>query len=198
MKILLASQSPSRKKLLKQAGIPFQTFIPAVKERDFLKVSKLPPQEICLSLARLKAEKAKAHYPERVIIACDQLAFFKGKHFGKAHSKKKAIENLMTLQGQTHELIHGLYMSYKERTFTHVCINKMSVRPLTPEQIQHYVLKDLPLKSAGSYLVDGLGLGLFEKIETMDFSSIIGLPVTVVMNQLIQWGFSWMKEEKEV
>ena len=194
MEILLASGSLSRKTLLKQAGIPYETFTPSVEESTFLKQTKLPAEKICLTLARMKCEKAKKHYPQKVIIACDQLVFLKGESFGKAHTEQKAIENLMKLQGQTHELIHGLYMSYREQIFSHVCINKMSMRPLTLNQIQHYVLKDRPLKSAGSYLIDGLGLGLFEKIDTTDFSSIIGLPVTVVMNQLIRWGFSWLKE----
>lgn len=191
MEVLLASQSPSRKKLLNQAGIPHKTFSPSIEEEEFLKQTKLPPQEICLNLARKKGEKAKKHHPDRVIIACDQLVFLKDEAFGKAHTEKKAMENLMKLQGQTHELMHGLYMSYKKQSFSHVSINKMTMRPLSFKQIQYYVLQDQPLKSAGSYLVDRLGLGLFEKIETPDFSSIIGLPVTVVLNQLICWGFAW-------
>ena len=191
MKVLLASQSPSRKKLLNQAGIPHKTFSPFIEEEGFLKQTKLPPKEICLNLARKKGEKAKKCHPDMVVIACDQLAFLKGEAFGKAHTKEKAMANLMKLQGQTHELIHGLYMSYREQSFSLASINKMTMRALSQKQIQHYVLKDQPLKSAGSYLVDSLGLGLFEKIETPDFSSIIGLPVTVVVNQLIRWGFIW-------
>ena len=194
MEILLASGSPSRKKLLKQAGIPYETFTPSVEETTFLKQTKLPQEQICLTLAQMKAEKAKKHYPQKVIIACDQLTFLKGEAFGKAHTEQKAIENLMKLQGQTHELVHGLYMIYQEKTFSHISINKMSMRPLTLKQIERYVLKDRPLKSAGSYLIDGLGLGLFETIKTKDFSSIIGLPVTVVVNQLIRWGFCWLEE----
>ena len=194
MEVLLASQSLSRKKLLKQAGISHKTFAPLIKEAAFLKQTTLPPKEICLNLARMKGEKAERYFPDKAIIACDQLAFLKKKHFGKAHTKKKAIENLMKLQGQTHELIHGLYMSYGKETFSHVCISKMTMRPLNLSQIQNYVLKDQPLKSAGSYLIDGLGLGLFEKIETKDFSAIIGLPVTVVVNQLIVWGYPWLKK----
>lgn len=196
MEILLASESPSRKKLLTQAGIPHRVFVPSVEESVFLEETKLPTQEICLSLAQMKAQKAAKGCPrDTVIIACDQLAFLKGEFFGKAHTQKKAIENLKKLQGQTHELIHGLYMIFGKDNFSYVSINKMSMRPLTQEQIRDYVIRENPLKSAGSYLVDGLGIGLFEKIESPDFFSIMGLPLTVVISQLIRWGFSWPTEK---
>lgn len=192
MEIILASQSPSRRKLLIQAGIPHKVFVPSVEEECFLKETKLSPKKICLALAKMKVQKAKKKYSgEKVIIACDQLAFLKKKAFGKAYTQKKAIENLTKLQGQTHELIHGLCMSFGKETFSHVSTNKMYMRHLTTKQITAYVKKENPLKSAGSYLVDGIGIGLFEKIESSDFFSIMGLPLTVVINQLVHWGFSW-------
>lgn len=197
MEIILASQSPSRKKLLTRAGIPHRVFIPSLEEECFLKETKLPSQEICLNLAKMKAQKAaKECSHDTIVIACDQLAFLKGEPFGKAHTKEKAVENLTKLQGQTHKLIHGLYMNFGEKAFSHISINKMSMRPLTQEQIKKYVSLEKPLKSAGSYLVEGVGIGLFEKIESSDFFSIMGLPLTVVISQLIHWGFSWPKEKE--
>ena len=192
MRILLASRSAGRRKLLLQAGVPYETFAPDIAEDAFLKKTKLPPQEICLTLARMKAEKARKTVKpggDVVIIACDQLAFLKEKPFGKARTKAKAVQALQELQGKTHLLIHGLYMSFGEKTFSHVSVNKMSMRPLSTRQIENYVQKDLPLQSAGSYLVESAGIQLFEKIEAADFYSIIGLPLTVVFNQLISWGF---------
>ena len=175
-----------------QAGVPHETFAPDIAEDAFLKKTKLPPREICLTLARMKAEKArKTVKPESdvVVIACDQLAFLKEKAFGKAQTKFKAVQALKELQGKTHLLIHGLYMSFGEKTFSHVSVNKMSMRPLSARQIEDYAERDRPLQSAGSYLVESAGIKLFEKIEAEDFYSIIGLPLTVVFNQLISWGF---------
>ena len=192
MKVLLASSSPSRRQLLKQAGVAHDTFDPNIPEADFLKTTQLAPKDICLELARQKGEKGEKHSPESAVIACDQLAFLNGSVFAKAHTTEKAIEHLSRLQGQRHELIHGLYMSFRGQILCQAFINKMSMRPLSQNQIKHYVLKDKPLKSAGSYLVDSLGLGLFQKIESEDFSSIIGLPVTAVLNQLIKWGFRFL------
>lgn len=192
MRVLLASSSPSRSLLLKQVRIEHNVFAPQLPEEDFLKNTQLAPKDICLELARQKGEKGEQHSPESAVIACDQLVFLKGKVFPKAHTKEKAIEHLNQLQGQRHELIHGLYMSFHGQKFSQAFVNTMSMRPLSQNQITNYVLKDKPLKSAGSYLVDSLGLGLFEKIESPDFSSIIGLPVTVVLNQLIKWGFRFL------
>lgn len=194
MRILLASGSPSRRKLLLQAGLPHETFTPDIAEDAFLKQTRLPPRDICLTLARMKAEKAKTSAKNAggaVLIACDQLAFLKNKPFGKARTKARAVQNLTELQGKTHQLIHGLYMSFRDKSFSHVSVNKMSMRPLSRRQIEDYTERDRPLFSAGSYLAESAGIGLFEKIETEDFYSIIGLPLTTIFNQLILWGFKW-------
>ena len=191
MKILLASQSLSRKKLLSQAGLQFEIFAPCLDEEAFLQKSRLSPKKICLALARLKGEKAQSRYPNHAVIAADQLAFLGRSAFGKARTEKKAINTLSALQGKTHHLIHGLYMRKGKEVFSHATVNKMTMRPLSRSQIENYVQKDRPLKSAGAYLLERAGIGLFENIKTDDFSSIIGLPLTVVLTRLIQWGLKW-------
>ena len=194
MKIVLASQSPGRKFLLKQTGLPFEIVAPAIDEEACFKESKSPPESICLYIAQKKAEKVFAEKPEVVIIAADQMALFEGKFYGKAHSAEKAIQTLSLFQGKTHQLINGLYMKYGNKSFSHTTINKMSLRPLSLNQIKTYVKRDQPLHSAGCYYIDQTGYSLFEKIESEDFSSIIGLPLMAVMNQLIKWGCPYLQE----
>lgn len=194
MKVVLASQSPGRKLLLKRTEIPFEVFVPAINEEACFKEIKNPTESICLHIAQKKAEKAFAERSEAVIIASDQMAFFKGRFYGKALNTEKAIQTLSLFQGKTHKLINGLYMKYKDKTFSHITVNKMSLRPLTLDQIKSYVRKDQPLHSAGCYYIDQTGLSLFEKIESEDFSSIIGLPLMTVVNQLIKWGCPYLQK----
>ena len=194
MKIVLASQSPGRKLLLKQTGLPFEIMVPAIDEEACFKEIKNPTESICLHIARKKAEKVFTKRPEAVIIASDQMAFLEGKFYGKAHNEGKAIQTLSLFQGKTHQLINGLYMKYGDKSFSRTTINKMSLRPLSLDQIKTYVKRDQPLHSAGCYYIDQTGFSLFEKIESEDFSSIIGLPIMTVVNQLIKWDCPYLQK----
>lgn len=198
MKIILASQSSSRKRLMRGAGIPFEAFAPRVDEegimRGMMKNGAAPePASVCLRLAEAKALKARAAFPDAVIIASDQMAFLEGKFYGKAFSEEKAAQNLMELQGKTHELINGLWMLYGRQSFSRAVVSRISLRPLSRRQIEAYVRLDKPLQSAGSYHAEGKGIGLFEKAETEDFSAIVGLPLITAANQLIKWGFPYFE-----
>lgn len=193
MKIVLASQSPGRRLLLKRTGIPFEIEIPSLDEESCFKEIKNPTKSICLHIAKKKAEKIFLKRPEAVLIAADQMAFFKGRFYGKALCSEKAIETLSLFQGKTHQLINGLYMKYGDKSFSHITVNKMTLRSLSLNQIKAYVQRDRPLHSAGCYYIDQRGLGLFEKIESEDFSSIIGLPIMTVVNQLIRWGYPYFQ-----
>ena len=102
MNIILASQSPNRKKLLLKAGIDFQVFDSQIDEEQFLDPRN--PAVTCSHLAKLKALKAQKIYPDSVIIGSDQMAYLKDRLFGKALTKKQAIDNLIQLQGKTHKL----------------------------------------------------------------------------------------------
>ena len=187
MKIILASQSPSRKKLLSKIGLKFEVFATNIDEEKLLDPKK--PADSCYAIAKQKALTAKIKYPKDLIITCDQMAYLNGKLFGKAHTEKKAIENLVQLQGKTHTLISALYMSWAKKDGFHISKSHLSMRPLSLKQITDYVRKEQPLKSAGSYHVESIGLTLFEKIKTEDFNSIEGLPLIKLVNQLKKWNY---------
>lgn len=187
MEIILASQSPNRKRLLSKTGLAFKVFSPNIQE-DHLMDSKYPEQS-CLNIARQKALKAQSLYKESLIIACDQMAYCEGKLFGKALTEKKAIEVLIKLQGKSHQLMTGLYLLWEDKRFYYLCKSKMKMRSLSPRQIKNYVSKEQPLQSAGCYHIESQGIKLFEKIETEDFNAIEGLPLITLLNQLSEWGY---------
>ena len=137
MNIVLASQSPSRKKLLTKAGFVFTVFAPHIPEERFIDLKK--PTHSCLQIAQQKALKAKPLYKKRIIIACDQMVYFKGRLFGKAYTAEKAIKTLSYLQGKTHSLISGLCMLFGDKKHLYSCRSRMSMRPLSQKQIKAYV-----------------------------------------------------------
>ena len=191
MNIILASESPSRRSLLERTGVKFSVSPSNIDEAPMQNSGK-DPKHICLELAKAKGEAIFANHPDSIIIASDQLAHLDGQIYGKAFTPEKALQTLESLQGKTHELINGLYMIYKNDHFSYVCTNYMHMRPLSKKQIQKYIEIENPMNSAGSYYVERAGLALFEKIETEDFASIIGLPITVVINQLIKWDVDYL------
>lgn len=193
MDIVLASKSPSRKMLLENANIPFR-ISPSYVDESKIKNSLLSHEEICLKLAEKKAEVIQKKYPNSLIIGSDQLISFKNKIYGKSKNDEGAFQMLNDLQGSTHKLINALYMVFEDKKFHHLSVNEMSMRKLNEHQIKKYIEKDKPFYSAGSYLIDRGGLALFEKIESKDFSSIIGFPITVIINQLVEWGFPYLQD----
>ena len=138
--------------------------IPAIDEDACFREVKTPTESICLHIARRKAEKVFAERPEAVIIAADQMAFFDGKFYGKGSQRGKSRSNPSpSFREKTHQLINGLYMKYGDQSFSRTTINKMSLRPLSLDQIKTYVKRDQPLHSAGCYYIDQTGFSLFEK-----------------------------------
>ena len=106
MDILLASKSPTRAKLLKNAGIEFQLIDHNIDEEE-VKLSMLShsPKEIAIKLSELKALKPSSVNPDAFVIGSDQVLDFQGKLFSKAPNRKGAEEQLKALTGQEHTLI---------------------------------------------------------------------------------------------
>jgi len=186
MKIILASQSPNRQKILTKAGFSFELFPPNIQAEKFIDPNQ--PEYSCLNIAKQKALKAQSTHKIDLIIACDQMAYCEGKLFGKSHTEQKAIQTLIELQGRTHTLLTGLYMLWKNKKYSYLCKSKLKMRKLNVQQIKNYILKEKPLKCAGSYQIESQGIKLFEKIKTEDFHSIEGLPLIQIINQLERWG----------
>ena len=190
MKIILASQSPNRRKLLAKAGLAFKVFSPNIQEEQFINPKE--PESSCLHIAKQKALKACSLYKTEIIIACDQMVYCKGKLFGKSYTKQKAIQTLTELQGKNHDLLTALYMLFGRKKHSYICKSKMTMRVLSLQQIKNYISRDKPLKCAGSYQIESQGLSLFKKIETEDFNAIEGLPLIHIINQLEKMGLPFV------
>ena len=91
----------------------------------------------------------------------------------------------MALRGETHQLITSVCLISKSNQIVFSNETNLKVKAdLTESEIKKYVKQDLPLNCAGSYKIEGMGIALFEKVETTDFTSIIGLPLIELSKQL--------------
>lgn len=186
-KLVLASTSKYRQALLQQLGLPFEAHKPLIDE-DAEKDPTLSPQKLAEKLALLKAQSLAR--PGSVVLGGDQLVAHRGKILGKPHTRERAIEQLLEMQGSPHELITALCVFDEDRAIPYTDITRLHMKPLTRSQIERYVDLDQPLDCAGAYKIEKHGMMLFEKIESEDFSAIQGLPLLALSRILKDSGYS--------
>lgn len=176
MQLILASTSVYRRAQLQQIGTVFDAVAPPFDE-EAAKDLSLSPVELAESLAMGKARSLIATYPQAAILGGDQLVDFDGKIIGKAGSKAAAVDQLVAMSGKMHRLMTSIYLYTPQKIYQHTDIAEMTMRALSREQLDAYVEQDNPIDCAGSYKLECAGMGLFESINSSDFSAIQGLPL---------------------
>jgi septum formation protein len=187
--LVLASTSPSRRALLKRLGIPFRCLVPLVREDDW-KIGDWSPRELAEHLAVAKAESLRDAEPEGTLIGGDQLVVCDGRIYGKPETPERAVEQLEVLSGKTHELITALAVWHAGQTYVHTDRTVMQMRPLLRAELERYVAADRPLDCAGSYKIEERGITLFERIDTQDYTAIMGLPLIALTSLVRRLGYA--------
>jgi septum formation protein len=187
--IVLASASPTRIALLRNAGIEFTAMPAQIDERTIeapLAASARPPARIAAALAEAKALSVAAEKPEALVIGADQVLSADGRIWHKPAGIGEARDQLIALSGQTHEL-HSAIAVARQGTigWRHSEIVRLTMRPLTAGFIDDYLARvgKEALKSVGSYQIEGPGIQLFERIEG-DYFAILGLPLLPLLAHL--------------
>lgn len=173
-KIVLASSSPRRVKLLKQLGVPFEVVEPVgVHEED-----DGVPEEVVLRNAQAKADHVASKVDEGIVIGADTIVVLGDTIIGKAMTDQEATEMLTALQGRTHRVLTGLAVvdASSKRTETDVVETVVTFQPLTEDEVARYVASGEPLGKAGGYAVQGLGAVIVEEVHGC-FYNVVGLPL---------------------
>lgn len=187
--ITLASSSPFRQELLKKLFDNFNTFAPEIDE------TPLPAEGVKAMVIRLSKEKAQAvakQFPEQLIIASDQSAELEGKPLGKPGNFDKALEQLKSQQGKTISFYTGLavYNPLDKQIYEALDITQVTFRQLDEQKLINYLNKEQPFNTAGSFKSEGLGIALFDKLETQDPNALVGLPLIELTKILDKLGLS--------
>lgn len=183
---ILASASPRRRELLKQAGIPFEA-IPARGEEH---TTKEAPKDIVQELALKKAREIAENAPkDAVILGADTVVAFDGKILGKPKDARDAEGMLAMLSGNTHSVFTGVAVIDKENNHT---INfyeetKVTMYSMSQEEIKAYVKTGEPMDKAGAYGIQGKCAIHIEKIQG-DYNNVVGLPIAAVYQRLKKIG----------
>lgn len=185
--LILASTSPYRRALLERLGLPFQVLQPAASE-DLL-AGELPPDR-AMRLSLAKAQAIAARHPEAVVVGSDQVAALGGRILDKPGSAANCREQLALLSGGTARFHTGCaVLSATGQRFVHLDTTTVRFRLLSPIEIERYVQREKPLDCAGGFKAEGLGITLFESIESKDPTALIGLPLIWLAEVLRKVGF---------
>lgn len=178
MKIILASESAGRKKVLEDAGIEFEV-IPSNFEEDM--TLPMSPEQLTMHLSLGKARSVAAKHQDAIVIGADTLGVFDGQVLGKPHTEDRSIEMLSMLSGNMHSMITGLTVidTKHKKEITKSVETKIWFRKIPAEEIVEYTKIGEALKKAGAYAYQLNGHKFVERIEGSE-SNIIGLPIEEV------------------
>ena len=188
--LILASTSRYRSELLARLGVPFTAVAPAIDE-EALKDAARSPGELAVYLAEAKARSLSSAYPDAVILGSDQTCACEGHQLHKPGSLEAAREQLAQLAGKTHELHTAVCIVTPggEDWTTHLDTTRLTMRSLTVDEIERYLLADEPWDCVGSYKLECRGITLFDAIESRDHTAITGLPLLAVAQFLRTFGY---------
>ena len=191
MKIILASKSGVRKKILEKNKINCEV-IPSNIDEDQFKESllneKATPKLISKNLAELKANKVSRNRPNEIVLGADSVIDLNNELISKPKSREEALNILQKLNGQKHQLISSVCISKNgSMIWNYTDASNLTMKQLNLDEIKSYLekIKDKELYAYGVYQIEADGRSLFSKIEG-DEDTIMGLPVKQIKKYLSQ------------
>jgi septum formation protein len=185
--LVLASTSHYRQMLLERLAVPFTTASPNVDEAA---AAGELPDDLVSRLARTKANVVAQRHPTALVIGSDQLAICDRRLLGKPGSAENCAAQLRSVSGRRVEFKTAVHVvdAQSASNEAHIDVTTVHFRSLSEKEIQRYVEKEQPFDCAGGFKVEGLGISLFESIESRDPTALIGLPLIWLSGALRRFG----------
>lgn len=173
--LVLASQSPRRIELMREAGYVFDILVPEVEEAHD---ASLTPEALTVENARRKAAAGAALRPEALVIGADTLVYVDGDPLGKPKDLEEALAMMRRLSGRQHQVCTGVYLAREGGSAGegfHV-ITEVTFKPLTDALIQAYHARVNPLDKAGAYGIQECSEMILDQYEG-SWTNVMGLPM---------------------
>ena len=189
--MILASASPRRSELLKQAGFSF-TIVPSTTEETRTEVS---PGQLVEDLAFQKAndvyETVKGNYTDQdfIVIGADTIVYYDGEVLGKPADAQEAFDMLKLLSDRTHQVYTGLAIILRKENEKQVHLlherTDVTFYPISDEELKDYITTGDPLDKAGAYGIQGTFAVHVKEIKG-DYNNVVGLPIARLYQTLRQ------------
>lgn len=179
--LVLASQSPRRAEILRNAGIPFVVRVAPVDETPY--EGEKPEGYV----QRLAGEKVLAVTPDtgEIVLGADTTVVIDGEMLAKPADAADARRMLERLSGRRHEVMTGIAIRRATEVIRDWAVTSVWFSRMTEREIAEYVASGEPMDKAGAYAIQGLASKFIEKIEGCYFN-VVGLPVSLVYRHLTQ------------
>ena len=190
MRLVLASQSPSRRMLLEQGGVR-PVLRPAHIDEDAVIASlhDAPPATTVSTLARAKAETAIAEFPDDVVVGCDSMLLLDGELLGKPHTVEATIERWKAQRGKEAQLLTGHAVWFGGEWVVDTVATTIRFGDVSDADIQAYAESGQPLECAGAFTLEALGSWFIDSIDG-DPTSVIGLSMPLLRRCLYRFGLN--------
>lgn len=195
-RLVLASQSPARLMVLRNAGVEPSVHVSHVDEEAIeARMPQATPAQLCLALAKAKAEVVAQDYgdsPDVIVVGCDSVFDVDGQAFSKASSEEQVRERWAQMMGRAGVLRTGHWVMVPSTGATAGAVANTIVQMGDPTQaeLDAYLATGEPLQVAGGFTLDGLGGAFVDGIEG-DPSNVVGLSLPTLRNLLREIGITW-------
>jgi len=180
MVLILASASPRRAELLRNAGVAFTAQATRIPERQRQGES---PKRFAGRLAREKAHALRARHPRNPVLGADTIVVVRGTVLGKPRDRKDAQRMLRLLSGRSHQVTTAVCLAGPGFEDLRSETTRVTMRKLSQKEIRDYVSSGEPRDKAGAYAIQGLASRFVSRIEGCYFN-VVGLPVPLVYRML--------------
>ena len=190
MRLVLASQSPSRRMLLEQGGVE-PVLRPAHIDEEAVIASLIdaPPATTVATLARAKAETAIAEFPDDVVVGCDSMLLLDGALLGKPHTVEETVRRWKAQRGKDAQLLTGHAVWFGGEWVVDTVGTTIRFGEVSDADIEAYARSGQPLECAGAFTLEALGSWFIDSIAG-DPTSVIGLSMPLLRRCLYRFGLN--------
>lgn len=183
-RVILASESPRRREILKQLIPVFDVIASGVPEHP---IPGCSPSETARRLAEEKAGAVAARYPAALVIGSDTVVVAGDEILGKPVDRRDAARMLKRLSGRTHQVITGVGVCSPDGNWSLTVETDVTFSELSEEEIAWYVRTGEPMDKAGAYGIQGLGARFIQKIKG-NYLNVVGFPLSEVYREFVRRG----------
>lgn len=190
MRLVLASQSPSRRMLLEQGGVePVLRPAHIDEEAVIASLHDAPPATTVSTLARAKAETAIAEFPDDVVVGCDSMLLLDGTLLGKPHTVEETVRRWKAQRGKDAQLLTGHAVWFGGEWVEDTVATTIRFGEVSDADIEAYARSGQPLECAGAFTLEALGSWFIDSISG-DPTSVIGLSMPLLRRCLYRFGLN--------